>query len=962
MKLIAAYFLSFLFILPSLAQNTIGLPLIINFNKTDFHGGVQTWDIRQDSKGLMYFANNDGLITYDGSYWKVYSIPNKTILRSIAIDKNDRIYVGAQNEFGYFAPDKTGTLVFNSLKPLLPKNQVEFADIWDTEIFGESVFFRASDRIFEYRNGSIQTYNTSSEWRFLKLAGNRLFAQDKTFGLLHYRNHTWLPVATKALFGDDLISGIVPISADSFLITTLHKGLFVLHNESISKLPTAIDDELQRNQIYIAGGINKNEFVAGTTSEGCIVMNFNGQVVQKLSHTDGLQNNNILCLFLDRNQNLWAGLNNGISFIAYNSAIKYIRPNNTNELAGYSTRIFNNKLYIATSDGTHVVPLQGDNTDLSFSKGSFSQIKNSSGQVWRLDEVNQQLLMGYNDGAFVIRDNEAVPIMQGKGAWLFVPSTPVFPSANVLVGTYTGLQLFQYEHNNFKDQGRIDGIFESFRFLAIDNNNDVWSSHPYRGIFKIQLSADQKKFSSQLFTEKDGLPATLGNYAFKIQNRVVFATEKGLYEFDAEKKRFIVSPTLGKIFGTMELRYLNEDADGNIWFCSGKKPGVVNFGKPANGNPYTITYFPELTGQILSGFENIYPYNKENIFIGSEKGMIHLDYEKYLRNDLKLSVMLGQVRAMGSDDTILSGGYARLLGGKKPELAHGFNSFHFEYSSPAFGLQNSIEYSYMLEGYDDKWSAWSARTEKDYTNLPHGNYVFKVKAHDNLGHESEPVLYPFSIRAAWYRSNWAWLLYVVLFALGIQYLAKYQQQKLQRQQKKFDEEQARLKYIHQLELEKNEKEIIKLQNEKLANDVQFKNRELADATMHLVERSDALAKVKEELQKLYKNTGNNHDVKKTIQFLNDVEKNNSNWDQFASHFDEVNNDFLKKLKGKFPNLSNNDLKVCAYLQLNLSSKEIAQLANISLRGVEISRYRLRKKLQVPGEVTLNDFLTKATEA
>ena len=179
---------------------------------------------------------------------------------------------------------------------------------------------------------------------------------------------------------------------------------------------------------------------------------------------------------------------------------------------------------------------------------------------------------------------------------------------------------------------------------------------------------------------------------------------------------------------------------------------------------------------------------------------------------------------------------------------------------------------------------------------------------------------------------------------------------MRRQQTAFDEEQKRLKYIHQLELEKNEKEIIKLQNEKLANEVVFKNRELADATMHLVERSDALAKVKDELQKLYKNTPNNHDVKKAIQLLNDVEKNNANWDQFASHFDEVNNDFLKKIKAKYPVLSNTDLKVCAYLQLNLSSKEIAQLMNISVRGVEISRYRLRKKLQIPTEQTLNDFL------
>ena len=162
-----------------------------------------------------------------------------------------------------------------------------------------------------------------------------------------------------------------------------------------------------------------------------------------------------------------------------------------------------------------------------------------------------------------------------------------------------------------------------------------------------------------------------------------------------------------------------------------------------------------------------------------------------------------------------------------------------------------------------------------------------------------------------------------------------------------------------MELEKNEKEIIKLKNEKLEGEILLKTKELADTSMHLVERSDALLKVKEELQKLYKNTNENHDIKKTLTLLNDIEKNDSNWEKFAVHFDEVNNNFLKNLKLRFPKLTNNDLKVCAYLQLNLASKEISQLMNIGVRGVEISRYRLRKKLGLSTEQSLIDFLNES---
>ena len=220
------------------------------------------------------------------------------------------------------------------------------------------------------------------------------------------------------------------------------------------------------------------------------------------------------------------------------------------------------------------------------------------------------------------------------------------------------------------------------------------------------------------------------------------------------------------------------------------------------------------------------------------------------------------------------------------------------------------------------------------------------------------IVYNFIVNPPWYKSIWAYLLYLILLIVSLSNASKFQKRKLTLQRLKFEEKQRQINILHQLELEKNEKEIIKLKNDKLENEIILKTKELADTSMHLVERSDALLKIKEELQKIYKNTNENHDVKKTLQLLNDIEKNDSNWEKFASHFDEVNNNFLKNLKLQFPKLTNTDLKVCAYLQLNLSSKEISQLMNITVRGVEISRYRLRKKLGITTEQSLIDFLNK----
>jgi hypothetical protein len=795
----------------------------------------------------------------------------------------------------------------------------------------------------------------------MKKTGSRLIAQDKKKRLFQFLNHKWEPLSQESSPIYFEITGIVAIGNDSLLLSSLQDGLFTFYNGVVKKKITGADQDFIKNHIYCFDQINSTEFVAGTTSGGCYIINKEGVIVQQISKSEGLQNNNVLSVYLDRDHNLWTGLDIGIAMIAYNSAIKFIKPGKPDELSGYSARVYDDQLYVATSDGVWMAPLSKSAKDLSFSKGDFLKLKNSSGQSWKLDEVNHQLLMGHHNGGFLIRGDEATQLTSDGGAWIFLPVSSVSPSKNILAGTYHGLSMLEYSNEKFVNLGEVSGMNESLRFLALDNNNVLWASHPYRGIYKILLATNGRSFSYELFTEKDGLPSTLRNSVFRVKNRVVFATEKGIYEFNPAEKKFIPSPELFRIFGNIRIQYLNEDMEGNLWFCSGKKIGVVNF-EADKKNP-VLTYFPELTGKILSGFENIYPYDKENIFIASNAGIIHLNYKKYIISHQNPDILLTQVKMSGKSDSLIFGGYfdkvdSLYKGNEVLHFSSRNNSYHFEFSSPVFGFQNNIEYSYRLKGYDREWSLPTAKTEKEYTNLPEGHYAFEVKAFDNLGNASDVRSYSFVIEPPWYKTIWAYLIYVLLSAGIIYWISRWQKRKFSRQLLKFEEEQKRLKYIHQLEVEKNEKEIIQLQNEKLVNEMIYKNKELADVSMHLVERSDALIKVKDELQQLHKKTGGNHDVKRAIQLVNEIEKNNSSWEQFAAHFDEINNDFIKKLKTSFPQLTSTDLKVCTYLQLKLASKEIAQLMNITVRGVEISRYRLRKKLQLPKGQTLNDFLNE----
>jgi DNA-binding CsgD family transcriptional regulator len=957
--------------LSSRSQNTIGLPQITNYSKEAFRAGTQNWDIQQDKNGILYFANNSGLLTFNGHYWRLHSIPNKTILRSLQIDRTGRIYIGAQDEIGYFFPGPNGELVYTSLKSLIPKAERQFADVWDICVVGEDVFFRSVDRIYLYKDNSIQVFKAPTEWRFMGNVGNQIYAQDKAKGLLIFKEGGWQPLPQP--FGqtdrqaDTLITALMPYDENTLLIGTLKDGLYELHNGKAIHKTTQADHFLLENRIYSGCAVNDSTFALGTTSAGLLIMNKAGKVVQTFSRSEGLQNNNVLSLFLDRDQNIWMGLDNGIDFVAYHSALTHIFPDKNNELTGYAAKIFQGKLYLGTSDGLYSVPLDPTEKDLSFSKGNFTRVDGSDGQVWNLTKVNEQLLMGHHEGVFLVQGNKATPLFPGEGSWQFAPLSSVYPSPNVIIGTYTGIDMLSFASGRFSPVGKLPGLNESLRFLALDNDNRIWSSHPYRGVYRILLSPDHKSVSARLYTAKDGLPSDLNNYVYRIKNRVVVATEHGIYEYNEAKDRFELSAFMEPVFHQQSIRYLNEDEDGNIWFVSWERVGVVDYHKPNGSTPFSIVYFPELTGETVGGFEYLYPYDNKNVFIGFDKGFFHLNYEHYLQSSPHLSAVIGQVRATatGKKDSVLFGGYftdgknvTSAQSGAGVSMPNAWNSFHFEYSSTLYEQQNNTSYAYQLVGFDKGWSDWTSKTEKDYTNLPAGTYTFQVKARNNLGNESTPVAFTFTVDAAWYQTIWAWLAYLfILCCIGFA-VSQYQRRKFGLQQQKYEEEQKKLRYLHQLELDSNDRQIVQLKNEKLEAEVNFKNKELASVTMHLVQRGKLLSSIKDELirlQRTVEKPASAMEFKKVIRMLGDDENNDEDWEHFAIHFDQVHSNFLANLKGRYPTLTSTDQKLCAYLRMNLSSKEIAQLMNISLRGVEISRYRLRKKLQVPTEVNLYDY-------
>ncbi|WP_316804772.1 triple tyrosine motif-containing protein [Pedobacter nototheniae] len=954
--------IAFIFLMnfKSYAQDLLGIPQIVNYNNEQYHGGIQNWDVKQDKQGILYFGNNEGLLTFNGRYWNLHRLPNYTSVRSIGIDSKNKIYVGGQDELGYFFPDSRGILRYTSLLSLLPESQRKFADIWDIAIVKDEVFFRSTNAVLHYKDGAIKSYKPSSTWLYLGYVNKQVFAQSKDAGILVYDKEVWKPYCTDTVLKRFSVTSVIPYGKDTLLVATLKKGFFLIHNSQLIPMHTQLDAVFINDRIFFASQISADLYAVGTTSGGVYIMNRKGELVQKYNYREGLQNNNVRGILLDQDKNIWLALDDGIAYVAINSAIKNIYPDRNKQITSYAFRKYNQSLYIGTSNGLYRTPVNPATKDLSYSSSSFEEVKNTKGQVWGLDEINNQLLMAHEEGTSLIQGNVAKPLYTLPGTWMFQPLQNVLPASDVLAGTYWGLQKLNYANGTFTNGGKIEGITETLRFIVVDNNDNIWASHPYHGVYKIELSADHKKvIRTKMFSTKEGLPSKLYNYVYRVKNRVVIATVDGVYEYDIEHQKFIRLKLLKNALNGVSIQYLKEDNEGNIWFVTNKKVGIVDFSKPSGSNPFSIFYLPELDGKVVGGFESIYALDKKNIFIGANKGAYHINYDKYIENITKPVVLLGAVKLLVTDSNIFGGYFVEKsnIVNKQDlkqilKLENALNSVHFEFSSTLFEHEKNINFSYQLVGFDREWSAWGVKSEKDYTNLPAGKYTFNIKARTDAGNESAIVSYTFEVLPAWYNSIWMRIFYLALLVLLVRLIIRWQKSKHLK-------EQERMSYLHQLELDQTEKEIVRLKNEKLEADVNYKNKELSTMTMHLVQRGKVLAKIKEVISAVIKSpdlSESSPNFRHLIRLIREVEKKDQELDHLSVHFNHVNTEFFNKLKDLYPELSQNDLKFCAYLSMNLSTKEMAQLMNVTIKAVEVGRYRLRKKLQIKPEVNLYEFL------
>ncbi len=912
------------------------LPPIENFSTKDYQAENQNWAISQTLDKLIYVANNRGLLEFNGAKWKLYSLPNESIVRSVHAVEN-RIYTGSFMEFGYWERDDLGILNFTSISQEMNVQMIEDEEFWHILNTDDGIVFQSLNRIYIYNKESstISIINSTTTITNIFKVNQTIYFQKIGEGIFKIENGKDSLVIDSQLIKDKDVINIFS-EDDGLLIVTRDDGFYSYKNGILEKWDIAASEKLTKISVYNAIRLRDKSFALATISDGLIYLDSKGELVYHIDQNNGISNNTVLAVFEDDDETIWLGLDNGVSYVNRKSPFREYIDDSGMLGSVYTSAIVGEKLYLGTNQGLFYKELGGND--------EFKFIQGTQGQVWFLKEIHKKLFCGHNLGTFIIDEDKALKISNIQGTWN-IDSIDNKPNL-LLQGNYDGLYILEKKENNWKLRNKIEGFDNSSRFFEVFGN-EIFVNHEYKGVFKLNVDST---FNRATNVAIDTLIKGSNSGIIKYKNTLLYAYEKGIYRYDTSNNKFRKDTILSKAYTKEEYMSgkLIVDENENLWTFTDTNVNYISTGGLTNVPKINNIPLKREVRKGVVGYENVLNFDdkiKNTYLLGTTAGYISVNLNALKVENFQVHID-AVVKGSSKKDAETKERYDKNIDGifKSEE-----NNLEFSYYTPKYKKFLSPNYQFQLLGIYDDWSNWSENATITFENLPYGDYTFRVRAKIGNTLSNNIASYTFKIEKPWYISNSmiaVYILGVLLFSIFMHNLYKRYYSK---QRKKLIEKNKREFELAQLQ---NEKEIIRIKNEQLEADVKNKSKELAASTMSIIKKNELLTTIKGELYHL----SNNDSVKPVINIIDKNLSQNDDWELFQEAFNNADSGFLKKVKTLHPSLSPNDLKLCAYLRLNLSSKEIAPLLNISSRSVEIKRYRLRKKLNLLNKENLVNYI------
>ncbi len=812
------FFLFFLFIVYGFSYSQInryGVPQIRNFDPEEI-GSVENWAVVQDQRGVIYIAtHSSGVLAFDGDSWTKIMVPNDREVRSLMVDDDGLIYVGAKGEFGYLAPDVNGSLYYISILSSLDSLSDDIKTIWKIYKEGEKIYFCSSTDIYAYMPalGETKIYRLiDSGFKFGNYAfkvHEKIYYGDFIEGLLEFYNGSFKKVPGGSFFGNKAILGMLPYGESQILVLTYDSGSFLYDLETGKAKAGGLSVDANKfiidNLFYTGIQLPGGNYALGTLGGGLLITDNKGEIINIVDNKAGLLNNIITALFINDKcpgvSQLWLALNNGVSKLEVNTPVRIFSREAGIESAVNDISFFNGKYYFATNSGVYYQTT--DEKGLAV----FKQIPGLHHQSWKFlgidkeDSRGEMLLVGTVQGLFQLDKNHRLSLMEKEIKNLssdeFIYNVYDLYSddpAELILGGRESVFLLRKENMQWKQVYELE-VGDAVRSIIKDSQSCIWVGTEINGVFRIDIS-DPDTVLTRSYGPEEGLPTLNNNKLYIINSELYAATEKGLYKYSEEGDNFIPDNLLGEKYSHgVEITFIETDDNGDIWLST-KKAGDDNYEVvllkktddeymeetvPFRRLPESMVYviYAYGDGPVWFGFsDRIFTYNP----------LFSRDYDEEFHT-LIHDVLIGE-------DSLLFGGvyFSESEEGrikinseqdqaKQVNIKYRYNNISFSWGSPYFDGEDNLEFSFRMTGFNNNWSRWSERTEFIYTNLPNKSFSFEVKARNIYGVESTVASYSFTILPPWYKTIIAYLLYLIIaFSLVViivkLYTRRLQQEKI----------------------------------------------------------------------------------------------------------------------------------------------------------------------------------------
>lgn len=898
------------------------VPAIRNFKHSDYKAHPQNWAISQASDKSMFFANSEGLLSFDGNIWELNKLPNGKIIRSVLAYKN-KIYTGAYGEFGYWTNDVCQGWTYTSLKEKIPDHCIDKEEIWHMLAVDDRVYFQSFSVLLMYQNDSIQRIHLPGSIMFLQKVEDKLVFQALEHGLfLLNRDNTWSALPNTTFFKKKTVTGIVSLTNEKWLVATNSHGIFVYENQMVTAWKPELSQYFSEIQINKVLRNHKNQIVLGTIRGGVFIFDQNTDLLFHINTTNGLQNNTILSLFQDNNLDIWLGLDKGISLLSMDESWLVFYDYKDEIGTIFTAAKQGTYLYLGTNQGVYYFDQSKDNNPSTPNK--FRLVKGTQGQVWQLKALNHGIFCGHNEGSFIIKKAEASKISEITGGW-YSEEVLINKEPFILQGSYTGLVLFS-NNKSIQYVGKMAGYSLPIKKFIRQGEDKIWVVGPNTGLHLLTLD---DSFSKVIHIKKYDIGMADPNLEINDHLGQLWVTTNGKqFQYQQKTDQFVAVHELKDDAQPYLIRHLNS----TDW-CKVYKDSFVLI--KAYQRPQHFYY------SLNADYNNIAQISSEEYLFCLTEGYIISGKKPEFNKIADSKIVIDKLMLVHSQHCF------PYDSSKVIEIPSHQNICRLYFHQTNYPSLQKFQYTAGKE--NEVWSDIFQPNYVELVDLPVGDHEIKIRSTNQL-HTSTLFL---RVLPAWYQSKLAFVSYfflLILIGFGIK---KYIDHLLVEEKIKLEISSERLLKEH----------IIELENNRLIQDNLTKTKELANATMHLVQKNELLLEIKEELIEVRKKGDhalNTKDFQMMMKQINDNLTVQENKNLFDASFEEVHDTFLKALKAKYPDLTPADLKLAAYIKMNLTSKEIAPLFNISIRGLENKRYRLRKKLHLPNDANLTDFFNQTS--